>query len=185
MRIIAGRFRSRKLKTPEGMEVRPTSDRLRETLFNILAPQIEGARFLDLFAGTGAVGLEALSRGAREAVLVEANKRAARTIRDNISLLDIADVTLVVEQEAAKALRTLNGQFELVFLDPPYSLHGQYDQCLKGLAASALLTPESIVIAEHDKRFTPAECYGDLQCYRRLLQGDAGLSFYRATSSQQ
>ena len=187
MRIIAGHLRSRKLSAPAGIDVRPTSDRLRETLFNILAPQLagsksEGARFLDLFAGTGAVGIEAVSRGARETVFVESNKKAARTIRENVESLGIGSETLVIEQEVAKAIRTLTGTFSLVFLDPPWSLHGQYEQCLSALAHSALLTPESIVIAEHEKRFTPEERYGDLQCYRRLVQGDAALSFYGKNS---
>ena len=179
MRIIAGRLRSRRFSAPAGMDVRPTSDRLRETLFNILAPQMEGARFLDLFAGTGAVGIEAISRSAREAVLVESNKKAARAIRENIESLGIGSETSIIEQEAAKAIRALTGKFDIVFLDPPYSLHGQYEQCLTALGHSALLIADSIVIAEHEKRFTPEERYGELQCYRRLVQGDAALSFYR------
>src|ERR671933_738024 len=115
MRIIAGTLRSRPIKAPSGMNVRPTSDRTRETLFNVLAPYIEGARFLDLFAGAGGVGIEALSRGAREAVLVESNRRAARSIHDNLKTLGIAEHALVVEQEVLKALTTLTGPFDLVF----------------------------------------------------------------------
>lgn len=179
MRIIAGRLRSRKLSAPLGMDVRPTSDRLRETLFNILGRQIEGARFLDLFAGSGAVGIEAVSRGAREAVLIECHKKAARAVRANIEALGASAEVQLVEAEVAKALPTLTGTFQIVFLDPPYSMHGQYAQCLNTLARSALLTPKSIVIAEHEKRFTLSEDYGALHCYRRLVQGDAALSFYQ------
>ncbi len=179
MRIIAGRLRSRRLDSPPGMEVRPTSDRLRETLFNILAPKLQDARFLDLFAGTGAVGIEAVSRGAREAVLVEENKRAARVIRENIKSLGIESEATVIEQDAAKAIRTISGTFELIFLDPPYSSHGEYERCLTALSQSALLTDGSVVVAEHEKRFLPAEQFGDLKCYRRLVHGEAALSFYR------
>ena len=185
MRIIAGRLRSRKLSAPAGMDVRPTSDRLRETLFNILGAEIDRSRFLDLYAGSGAVGIEAVSRGAREAVLIESHKRAARTVRANIEALEISAEVQLIESEAAKALRTLTGTFDFVFLDPPYSMHGQYDQCLNALARSTMLTPESIVIAEHEKRFTPNEDNGALHCYRRLLQGDAALSFYRPGASSE
>jgi 16S rRNA (guanine966-N2)-methyltransferase len=180
MRIIAGRLRSRRLEAPAGMDVRPTSDRLRETLFNILAPRIESARFLDLYAGTGAVGIEAVSRGAREAILVESNKRAVRNIQNNLGGLQLTQEIAVVEAEAAKALRSLRNQFDLVFLDPPYSMHGQYEASLTALSTLPLLAPEAVVIAEHDKRFTPEEAYGNLRCYRRLVQGDAALSFYKA-----
>jgi 16S rRNA (guanine966-N2)-methyltransferase len=180
MRIIAGRLRSRRLVAPPGTDVRPTSDRLRETLFNVLSPRIEGARFLDLYAGTGAVGIEAVSRGANESVLVESNKRAARTIRENVDSLELAQEITVMEADAVKALRSLKGEFDLVFLDPPYSMHGQYEACLNALATLPILAADAIVIAEHDKRFTPKDEYDNLHCYRRLVQGDATLSLYRA-----
>src|SRR5947209_11579245 len=178
MRVIAGRLRSRRLVAPAGMDVRPTSDRLRETIFNILAPRIEGARFLDLYAGTGAVAIEALSRGAAHGTLVESNKRSARAIRENLTVLSLEQNTEVVEDEVLHALRRMHAQFDIVFLDPPYSLHGQYDACLKQLSTLPLLAPGSIVIAEHDKRFAPEESYGELKRYRSLVQGNAALSFW-------
>src|SRR5947209_5691445 len=109
MRVIAGRLRSRRLVAPAGMDVRPTSDRLRETLFNILAPRIEGASLLDLYAGTGAVAIEALSRGAAKAILVEKDKKAARAIRENLSALGLANEAEVIEEDAPRALRRLEG----------------------------------------------------------------------------
>jgi 16S rRNA (guanine(966)-N(2))-methyltransferase RsmD len=133
---------------------------------------------LDLYAGTGAVGIEAVSRGAREAVLVEVDRNTLRTLRDNVASLEIADEITVVQAESVKALGILTGEFDVVFLDPPYSIHGQYEACLSGLSTLPLLAREAIVVAEHDKRFVPAEQYGHLHCYRRLFQGDAGLSFY-------
>lgn len=181
MRIIAGRLRSRKLSAPAGMDVRPTSDRLRETLFNILGADIEGSRFLDLYAGSGAVGIEALSRGAHEAVLVESHKKAARAIRANIDSLGISGEVQLIETEAAKVLQTLTGTFDFVFLDPPWSMHAEYDRSLNALARASLLAPQAIVIAEHEKRFTLSEDNGTLHCYRRLAQGDAALSFYKSS----
>src|SRR5947209_3162206 len=178
MRVIAGRLRSRRLVAPAGMDVRPTSDRLRETIFNILAPRIEGARFLDLYAGTGAVAIEALSRGAAHATLVESNKRSARAIRENLAALSVEQESELIEDEVVHALRRVQQQFDIVFLDPPYSLHGQYDACLKLLSSLPLLAPASIVIAEHDKRFAPEESYGELKRYRSLVPGDSALSLW-------
>ncbi len=176
--MIGGKWRSRRLAAPLGMEVRPTSDRLREALFNVLAPRIEGARFLDLFAGTGAVGIEAISRGASGCVFVEMDKRAARVLRKNLESLGIASTELL-ERPVAKALKLLSGDFDLVFLDPPYAMRGEYEQTLQALSEAAWLAEGGIVIVEHDKRYVPGESFGRLRCYRRLVQGDAGLSFYR------
>src|SRR5581483_3438657 len=118
MRIIAGRFRSRKLKTVPGISVRPTPDRLREALFNVLAPRIKGAVFLDAYAGSGAVGIEALSRGAQRVILIEKNARALETIRENLSSLGIKDEATLVRGGAAALLPDYAA--EIVFIDPPY-----------------------------------------------------------------
>ena len=181
MRIIAGTLRSRQIRAPAGSDIRPTSDKLRETLFNVLAPRIESARFLDLYAGTGAVAIEALSRGARDAVLVESSKRAARTARENLEALGLSDQALLIEDDVPRALRQMEEVFDIVFLDPPYSLHGQYEASLTLLSLLPLLAPNAVVIAEHDKRHTLYESYGKLKRYRQLAQGDATLSFYAAT----
>jgi 16S rRNA (guanine(966)-N(2))-methyltransferase RsmD len=199
MRVIAGTYRSRSLIAPRGLQTRPTSDRLRETLFNILAPHIEGARFADLYAGTGAVGIEALSRGAAHVTFVENATVAVAALRTNLTALGIRDGFQLEERGVPAALRNLAARnvagssndrhdphFTLVYLDPPWEEASAYMQSLNLLAASALalLDPEAIVIAEHARRGSTAlaDAYGALHRYRLLEQGDAALSFYRMAS---
>jgi 16S rRNA (guanine966-N2)-methyltransferase len=182
MRVIAGKFKSRRLAAPDGMETRPTSDRLRETLFNVVAPQVAESVWLDLFAGTGAVGIEALSRGARMVHFVESSTKAARVIRMNLSSLKVEDGFEIVEREAPIALRMLDSQAvtcDFCFLDPPYRKMGDYEQVLGFLSQSQIIRPDSTVIAEHDKHFDPGDQFGALRRQRKLQQGDAVLSFYK------
>jgi 16S rRNA (guanine966-N2)-methyltransferase len=186
MRVIAGTYRSRPLTAPRGIATRPTSDRLRETLFNILAPHIEGARFADLYAGTGAVGIEALSRGAAHVTFVESAANAIAALHANLAALGIRDRFQLDQRSVPVALRTLarrEQQFTLVYLDPPWEDAAAYTQALNLLAesAAALLAPEATVIAEHARRpsVTLADTYGVLKRYRLLEHGDAALSFYR------
>jgi len=184
MRIIAGKFRSRILHSLPGLDLRPTSDRLRETLFDILsaAGNLEDSVWLDLFAGTGAVGIEALSRGARQVFFVESAKKHARLLRENLAALGIDAGYELHEREMSKALpllETTGVVCDFCFLDPPYQRRGAYDQTLGYLAQSRLLQPSSTVIAEHEKQFDPGERFGALVRNRRLDQGDASLSFYR------
>ncbi len=182
MRVIAGKFKSRRLAAPDGMETRPTSDRLRETLFNVVAPRVADSVWLDLFAGTGAVGIEALSRGARMVHFVESAAKAARVIRQNLSSLKVEDGFEIIEREAAIALRMLDSQAvscDFCFLDPPYRKMGDYEQVLGFLSQSQIIRPESMVIAEHDKHFDPGDQFGALGRQRKLQQGDAVLSFYQ------
>ncbi len=181
MRVIAGKYRSRRLAAPAGIATRPTSDRLRETLFNVVAPRVPESAWLDLFAGSGAIGIEALSRGARSVSFVEASAVAARTIRKNLQTLGIEEGFEVIEREAATALRMLDSQalvYDFCFLDPPYRKMGDYEQILGFLSQSRLIKPESLVIAEHDKHFDPGNEFGSLRRHRVLRQGDAVLSFY-------
>src|SRR5215467_13795160 len=181
MRVIAGKYKSRKLVAPPGAATRPTSDRLRETLFNVVAPGVPDSMWLDLFAGSGAIGIEALSRGARSVSFVESSSAAARTIRKNLHTLEIEEGFEVIEREAATALRMLDAQavtYDFCFLDPPYRKMGDYEQILGFLSQSRLLTPQSQVIAEHDKHFDPGDEFGSLRRHRVLRQGDAVLSFY-------
>jgi 16S rRNA (guanine966-N2)-methyltransferase len=186
MRVIAGTYRRRPLTAPRGMATRPTSDRLRETLFNVLAPQIEGARFADLYAGTGAVGIEALSRGAAHVTFVENAASAVATLRANLNALNIRSGFQIEERSVPVVLRNLarrDHPFTLVYLDPPWEDAAAYTQSLNLLArsAAALLAPEAIVIAEHARRGSDAlaDTYESLLRYRLLEQGDAALSFYR------
>jgi len=184
MRVIAGQFRSRPLQSMPGLDLRPTSDRLRETLFDVLsaAHELSDSVWLDLFAGTGAVGIEALSRGARQVYFVESAKKHARLLRENLASLDITAGYELHEREVAKALPLLESTgvvCDFCFLDPPYQRRGAYEQTLGYLSQSRLLQPASISIAEHEKKFDPGERYGALVRYRRLDQGDASLSFYK------
>ncbi len=186
MRVIAGEHRRRTLRSLPGLEIRPTSDRLRETLFNVLCSGDPAAlaetTWLDLYAGTGAVGIEALSRGARKVYFVESSKAAADLIASNLKSLGIAGGFRIVKVEAGQALRQLEAAgsaADFVFLDPPYSLQEEYAKTLAALAQSKLLGERTVVIAEHEKRFDPGEAFGELRRYRKLVQGDAALSFYR------
>ena len=182
MRVIAGQYRSRKLAVPAGSGTRPTSDRLRETLFNVVSPNIVDSVWIDLFAGSGAVGIEAISRGARMVYFVENSARAAKAIRLNLKNLGITEGFEFQEQEVLRALRSLDAAVvacDFCFLDPPYEEKGAYEQALGFLSQSRLLTPKSTVIAEHDKHSDLLDRYGSLERFRRLQQGDAVLSFYR------
>jgi 16S rRNA (guanine966-N2)-methyltransferase len=183
MRIIAGTYRSRQLKSLKGVALRPTSDMLRETLFNILGPHVEGSRFLDLFAGTGAVGIEAISRGASFVVFVENHAPAIRLIHENLSLLGIESGARVISSKAVAALAKLERNsavaFDFIFLDPPYANEKVYKETLLALEKSRLAEDSAVVIAEHRKSFALPASLGRLQQFRTLRQGDATLSFYR------
>jgi 16S rRNA (guanine966-N2)-methyltransferase len=177
MRVIAGEFRSRRLKSMPGMDVRPTPDRLREALFNVLAPEIEESVFLDVYAGTGAVGIEALSRGARRAIFLERNRAAAEVIRENLVSLGIAGRAEVVRGSAVLLLARF--QADIVFADPPYPLEREYETVLATLADS----PPSLLIVQHASKLALPEAQGRLHRARVLRQGDNALSFYRPIRS--
>jgi len=183
MRVIAGQFRSRPLAAPKGRDTRPTSDRLRETLFNVLAPHVPGSIFLDLYAGSGAVGIEALSRGAQEIIFVESAEPALRAIRANLSSLGIRGGYALEARSTASALKRLAATgrvVNLAFLDPPYADAAEYNSTLSllGGECQSLLAPGAVVIAEHLKKLDLAESYNELRRYRTLKQGDSVLSFY-------
>jgi 16S rRNA (guanine(966)-N(2))-methyltransferase RsmD len=189
MRVIAGKYRSRPLRSVPGMDVRPTSDRLRETLFNILTAgnpaALEGSVWLDLFAGTGAVGIEALSRGAKQVYFVEHSSPAAEAIRSNLKSLGIGNGFNILQEELPRAFWRMERQrvaADVVFVDPPYRMQDAYKKTLTALADSSLVWAMSVVIAEHEKRFDPGEEFGPLRRFRHLVQGDAALSFYRMGS---
>jgi len=172
MRVIAGRFRSRKLESVPGTAIRPTPDRLREALFNVLAPRIAGTVFLDAYAGTGAVGIEALSRGARHAILIERNRQALEVLRDNVRSLGIENEVTVVRGSASVLLP--NHPADIAFIDPPYDQEPEYADSLAALS----LTHCTVVIAQHSTRLTLEDQYGTLRKSRVLKQGDNSLSFY-------
>jgi 16S rRNA (guanine966-N2)-methyltransferase len=182
MRVIAGKYRSRTLRSLRGQMLRPTSDRLRETLFNILEPQIRGATFVDLYAGTGAVGIEALSRGARHAIFVEQHAPAVALIRRNLESLGIGSEAEVFQLDVDRAIERLEARrihAQLIFLDPPYAAGAEYDRVLETLGESPIVAPEARVIVEHLRKREMPERVGDLELAREVEQGDAALSFYR------
>jgi 16S rRNA (guanine(966)-N(2))-methyltransferase RsmD len=198
MRIIAGSFRSRTLTAPAGLATRPTSDRLRETLFNVLAPRIQGAAFLDLYAGSGAVGIEALSRGAASVTFVERAPAALSVLRANLAKLGINEGFQIHNRSVGAFLQRLRPAptpasppaptprptpvYDLVFLDPPYDAAKEYAATLGllGSRSSGVLASGALVVAEHRKKERLEDRYGALKRTRLLEQGDAALSFYAA-----
>ncbi len=174
MRVIAGQYRSRRLRTPPGFDVRPTPDRLRESLFSVLAPRIERSVFVDAYAGCGAVGIEALSRGAAQAIFIEKNRAALAVLRENLHTLGIGSEARVVAGSAHVYIGSLEAG--IYFLDPPYDRTGEYRACLEKLEISA----EAIVIAQHSRHVTLPEEWPHLRRYRELRQGDNVLSFYES-----
>jgi 16S rRNA (guanine966-N2)-methyltransferase len=186
MRIIAGRLRSRRLTAPAGESTRPSSDRLRETLFNVLAPRIEGSTFLDLYAGSGAVGIEALSRGAAKVVFAERAPAALKVLHQNLAALGLTSGFRIHPGAVSAFLRRRYAGappvFDVTFLDPPYDAVGEYKGALGLLGGSAagLVAPGGLVIAEHRRKQRLEEVYGELSRVRLLEQGDAALSFYAA-----
>lgn len=184
MRVIGGVYRSRPLKAPHGLATRPTTDRLRETLFNVLAPKIQQSVFADLYAGSGAVGIEALSRGAGFVSFVEQAKSAAQVLKENLKALSL-NTNLQVEVRSVRGfLANKSRPLDIVFLDPPYEAAAEYSSTLDllGRESEELLLPGAIVIAEHRRKEPLLEKYGKLQRYRVLEQGDAALSFFAVSS---
>jgi 16S rRNA (guanine(966)-N(2))-methyltransferase RsmD len=184
MRIIAGTYRSRLLSAPRGIRTRPTSDRLRETLFNILAPRLNGCRFVDLYAGTGAVGIEALSRGAEHVWFAENAEPALAALRQNLSALKISRGFTLEDRGVGAMLQRLGKlpqPVDLVFLDPPYDAEDEYTGTLNffgSVRGKALLAADPLLIAEHSSKVKLAKRYGALEHTRLVKQGDAALSFF-------
>jgi 16S rRNA (guanine(966)-N(2))-methyltransferase RsmD len=178
MRIVAGEFRGRTLKSPKWEGLRPTSDRLRETLFNILGPSVQGARVLDGYAGTGAIGIEALSRGAGGVTFVENDPRAVKLIEANLAALAAGGPVkpVIIRAGFADAAKRLGGEpFDLIIVDPPYG-HGAAEAALD--AAGQLAGPVTRVVVEHAARYPPPGTRAGLRLTRTVTAGDSGLSFY-------
>lgn len=190
MRVIAGTYRSRPLAAPRGLDTRPTSDRLRETLFNILSPRLEGCRFVDLYAGTGAVGIEAISRGAAHVWFAENADPALASLRANLSALKITSGYTVESRGVGAVLQKLgklSQQIDLVFLDPPYEAEAEYAGTLSFLGSARgreMLAPDALVIAEHNRKMKLAARYGALEHTRLVKQGDAMLSFFGLAAAE-
>jgi 16S rRNA (guanine(966)-N(2))-methyltransferase RsmD len=187
MRVIGGSAKGRRLRAPKGRKVRPTADRVKAALFNILPHDLSGLTALDLFAGSGNVGIEALSRGAAAATLVEVAPEVAAVVRENLERLGFADRCCVLNMPVARALRSLARdakRFDLIFMDPPYG-QGWVERILAMLQEGALLSDGAAVVAEHGARDPLAERYGVLALHDRRRYGDTFLSFYRRAGAAE
>jgi len=178
VRVIAGALKGRKLDAPTWDGLRPTSDKLRETLFNVLAPRIEGARVLDGYAGTGAVGIEALSRGAAHVTFVEQDRRAAALIESNLKKCGIADGYVIIQSSVLQAIEGLRTKgtaaFDVILLDPPYA--SDFHEALPHVGD--IVKPDGVVILEHARRAEAPAASGRLTRVRELKSGDSTLTFY-------
>jgi 16S rRNA (guanine966-N2)-methyltransferase len=177
MRVTGGIGKGRKLKIPAGSRVRPTSDKVKQALFNILGQKVEGALFLDLFAGIGGIGIEALSRGAGRVVFVDDSRDSLKIIKKNVEQTGFAERAQVVASKAETFLKKTSEQFDIVFIDPPYSL--ALEPLLVVIGETGILKPDSILIAEHFKKHPSIEHTGNLLLYREAQYGDTVLAFYR------
>ena len=171
-RVIGGRYRRRRLKSLPGLATRPMLDRQRETLFNVIQNDIEGSTFVDLYAGTGAVGIEALSRSASHVTFVEASREACAVIQENLLTVGASADATVMNNPVSEVLTGLTA--DIFFLGPPYAAHEEYEQTLKTLGEN----PPSLVIAQHDSKHVLAEEYGGLERFREIRQGKNCLTFY-------
>jgi 16S rRNA (guanine966-N2)-methyltransferase len=189
MRIIAGTLKGRRLEPPAWEGLRPTSDKLRETLFNVLAPRIGGARVLDGYAGTGALGLEALSRGASHVTFVECDRRAQRLVAGNIARCGITDGYVIIGSTVLQAIETLQGEpsFDIVLLDPPYAgfraPSGKFSEISSDIhdvlqTVGAIVKADGVVVLEHARKHPAPDAAGPLVRSRELASGDSALTFY-------
>ncbi|PZN12959.1 MAG: 16S rRNA (guanine(966)-N(2))-methyltransferase RsmD [Bacillota bacterium] len=182
MRVTGGEWRGRVLRVPRGRAVRPTSDRVKQALFNVLAARVPGSRVLDLFAGTGGLGIEALSRGAREALFVEADPRVAGILRENLEALGAGERAAVWRQDVFSAVAKLAGdacRFDLILADPPYR-RGLAARTVEAVADAGLLAADGVLVLEHDPREELPETSGGLQRVRADRYGDTGVAYYMA-----
>ncbi len=181
MRVIAGAYKGRGLRTVSGLDVRPTSDRLRETVFNILFGKVEGARFLDICSGSGAMAVEALSRGAASATMIEASSRAVRVIRENLRHCGVEpERAQVLAQDALLALKTLMRReacYDVIYFDPPYKSH-IYRSVIELIAGGNLIAEDGLLMVEHSSRVEMPEELEYLRRYRIVRQGESAVSFY-------
>jgi len=184
MRVISGKYGSRRIMSAHGMALRPTSDRLRETLFDILQSRIEGCYFVDGYAGTGAVGIEAASRGARLVVFLEKHRPTVALIRKNLENLGISEGVEVLPGDVCRGLDTLkassdsSGPVDIFFFDPPYEEKEEYERVMESLAGSPLVVPHTQIIVERTRKLSLPSEYGPLIRVRTVTQGDAALDFF-------
>lgn len=182
MRVISGTAKGRHLKAVPGMGTRPTTDKVKEAIFSMIGPYFDGGMVLDLFAGTGGLGIEALSRGMDRAVFVDMDKKSIDVVRENLAACRLEQVAEVYRNEAERALKVLakkegENRFELVFLDPPYRMKTA-DKLMEEMHSLGLLAPEAVVLVEHASDFRYPEAFGPFECRRLALYGETAVAIY-------
>ena len=182
MRVISGTAKGRHLKAVPGMGTRPTTDKVKEAIFSMIGPYFDGGMVLDLFAGTGGLGIEALSRGMDRAVFVDMDKKSTDVVRENLAACRLEQVAEVYRNEAERALKVLakkegENHFELVFLDPPYRMKTA-DKLMEEMHSLGLLAPEAVVLVEHASDFRYPEAFGPFVCRRLALYGETAVAIY-------
>jgi 16S rRNA (guanine966-N2)-methyltransferase len=182
MRVTGGTGRGRRLKTPAGDRVRPTSDKVKQALFNILGERVIDALFLDLFAGAGSIGIEALSRGAAHVVFVDGSHDSLTVVKHNIERTGFEERSQAVLSKAESFLKKPSGPYDVVYLDPPYE--NEILPLLEQIAEAGMLKPDAIVITEHFKKRPSPASAGDLMLYREAKYGDTVLAFYKFRSQE-
>ncbi|MBF0259768.1 MAG: 16S rRNA (guanine(966)-N(2))-methyltransferase RsmD [Desulfamplus sp.] len=186
MRIISGTCRGRKLATIKGISIRPTSDRVRESIFNIIGQKVHGAQVLDLFAGTGAFGIESLSRGAQRALFVDISRKSCDIIRHNIELCKLSDKSSVSQCDASRSNlpeHIISTQFDLIFIDPPYE-RGFVGKVLENRALLQCLGPETLLILEHSVKENIPDKLEKLDIHDQRQYGKTLISFFRMSGSE-
>ncbi|MDD5542051.1 MAG: 16S rRNA (guanine(966)-N(2))-methyltransferase RsmD [Acidobacteriia bacterium] len=181
LRIISGEYRGRRIQTLAGHRLRPSSDQFRETLFNMLSAVIRGSHFVDAYAGSGAVGIEAVSRGARHVSFIENHKPAVNCIRSNLLALEIKSGFSIIPLDVVRALPQLE-PFDIFFLDPPYAEAEEYEKILTALGSTIQAAQPALVLAEHSRRLILRDAYGGLRRFRKKIQGDSQLSFFQPSA---
>ncbi len=187
MRVIAGKYKGRGLCSIKGIDIRPTSDMVKESLFNILGDAVIDSRFLDLFGGTGGVGIEALSRGAEHAVFIDASTKSIKVLKENLNNLGIKEEAEVFNTEYSTAINKLdkyNKKFDIIFIDPPYGI-GIAESALELIEKSAVLSQSGLIIVEHDSKHNMPEGIGKQYKYRTKQYGNTALSFYKIDLQMQ
>jgi 16S rRNA (guanine966-N2)-methyltransferase len=188
MRVIAGDCKGRRLKAVPGQNTRPTTDKVKESMFNIIGPYFEGGVALDLFAGTGGLGIEALSRGIDRAIFIDQDFKAISVIRDNVRDLRLEERTEIYKNDARRALDLLANRgvrLDLVFLDPPYHNVGLYEDVILKMQALQLLNPKAIIVAEHSRDVMLPGAYDRAMRWREATYGDISLSFYELVCEEE
>ena len=184
MRVITGSARGCRLKELEGMETRPTTDRVKEGLFNIIQFDIEGRKILDLFAGTGQLGIECLSRGATSAVFVDRRPDAVKLIRENLKVTSLTDKGRVVSGDSVEFLKSIREKFDIIFLDPPYEA-GVLEPVIAHIAKFDILSPHGIIVAEHPANMVLPSLEAPYRLHRTYRYGKIGLTVYRRSGNEE